>query len=121
MQIFMTMAVIKSSFSAKDLLVSGQIVGGSSLTKSDVGTVSLSSANTITGGVTISAGAIDIGNADAFGTSTLTINASGTVITGSAFNLQSAPELEFGGAGVYRTLAGPGPRGAPAARNFPKQ
>ncbi len=71
--------------------ISAVIAGaGVSLTKAGTGTLTLSGANTYSGGTVINAGAISVGNASAFGTGALTLAASGTVIAGSAFNLASA-------------------------------
>jgi fibronectin-binding autotransporter adhesin len=57
------------------------VIGGSGggLTKSGTGTLTLSAANTFTGGLTLSAGGLNINNATALGTGTFTI-ANGTTI-----------------------------------------
>ena len=78
--------------------IAGQVTGSGSLTKTGSGTLTLGGpvANTFAGGTTIDGGVIDVGQAGAFGSGTLTINAAGTVITGSAFNLQAANRPDIG-------------------------
>ena len=79
-----------------DLTVGGAISGNTfSLTKAGAGTMTLSGANTFTGGATLSAGQLNINNATAVGTNTFTINGgvidntSGGTITLSNNNAQT--------------------------------
>ena len=69
--------------------ISNSVSGAGNLAISG-GSITLAGANTYSGGTTVNGGTINVGNANAFGTSTLTINASGTPITGAAFNLYAA-------------------------------
>ncbi|MCL4207851.1 MAG: autotransporter-associated beta strand repeat-containing protein, partial [Pirellulaceae bacterium] len=67
---------------ANSTTIAGVISGSGSLTKQGAGTVTLTSGNTFTGGVTLSAGTLDIQNNSALGTGTFTI-AGGTIQTTS--------------------------------------
>ena len=69
--------------SGKTLVVSGQVAGGYGLTKDDAGTLTLSGANTYTGGTTISAGTLKVGNATALGANSSAVS----VTSGAAFDL----------------------------------
>ncbi|MGD0541021.1 MAG: autotransporter-associated beta strand repeat-containing protein, partial [Tepidisphaeraceae bacterium] len=65
-------------------LTEGGIIGGAfSLTKAGTGTLTLSGANTFSGGTTLSAGQLDINSATAIGSGTFTING-GTIDNTSA-------------------------------------
>ncbi|QQE12264.1 autotransporter-associated beta strand repeat-containing protein [Planctomycetota bacterium] len=57
-----------------DLTLDGVISGTSGLIKEGVGTLTLSSTNTYSGGTTLSAGGITVGNDDAIGTGSLTVS-----------------------------------------------
>ncbi len=81
---------------AGNLTVGGVISGGArTLTKAGAGMLTLSGANTITGGVTLSAGTLNINNAAALGTGQFTINGgtidntSGGALTNSNNNVQT--------------------------------
>jgi fibronectin-binding autotransporter adhesin len=98
--------------------VTQTLSGSGGLTKLGAGTLRLSGSNSYSGGTVINNGTLDVGNAWAFGTGILTINASGTVITGGAFNLNSSyyswvmgnPDLVVGGNAALAnniTLSGP--------------
>jgi len=73
--------------------VSGSISGtGGGLTKQGSGTFTLSGSNSYTGTTTLSAGGLNLNNADALGTSTLTIGANGVTLdntSGSAITLSN--------------------------------
>ena len=81
--------------SASTLTEGGIISGAFSLTKAGAGTMTLSGANTFTGGMTLTAGTLNINNATAIGTGTFTINGgtidntSGGAITLSNNNAQT--------------------------------
>src|SRR5205085_831343 len=71
---------ITASGATSTLIVGGAIGGsGFSLTKAGVGTLTLSGANTYSGGTTLSAGTLSINNASALGTGIFTIFAVGTI------------------------------------------
>ncbi|MBW8782917.1 MAG: autotransporter-associated beta strand repeat-containing protein [Verrucomicrobia bacterium] len=76
--------VVRSDAAGDTLTISSVIGdnGTSSLTKSGAGTLTLSGANTYAGGTTINAGTVTVGNASAFGTSTVTLN--GGTLTNNA-------------------------------------
>ncbi|MEY3896287.1 MAG: hypothetical protein RLZZ214_1807, partial [Verrucomicrobiota bacterium] len=60
-----------------------------SVTKSDAGVLTLVTANTFTGGVTLNAGTLNIGNATAIGTGTLTINGGAINTNGASITLST--------------------------------
>jgi autotransporter-associated beta strand protein len=68
----------------------GQLGGGMSLTKGGSGTLTLNTANTFTGGTTISNGTLQLNNAGAAGTGGIVVNPNGTLAlpagTGNTFN-----------------------------------
>ena len=71
------------------ITISAQIAeanAGSGITKTGTGSLTLSGANTFTGGVTLNAGTLSLGNNAALGTGALTVGAVGTAInvTGTA-------------------------------------
>jgi len=74
----------------------GESGGSFGFTKVGAGTLSLSQANTYTGGTTLSAGTLLFGNNSAFGTGTLTLNG-GTLKAGSASNWALANNISVGG------------------------
>ncbi|MGE0095181.1 MAG: autotransporter domain-containing protein [Alphaproteobacteria bacterium] len=86
-----------------DTTVSGIIgsTGGGSLTKSGTGTLTLSGVNTYTGGTTVSAGTLALGNNSAVGTGTLNLGASTTAQSNAAFTLSNA--INLGGAATWNT------------------
>ena len=84
-----------SSFDLQSGTISAIIAGTGTVTKSTSGTVTLSGANTYTGGATLNAGTLNINNASALGTGTFTIaggtidNTTGSAITVSTNNAQT--------------------------------
>ncbi len=80
-------------------LTEGGIIGGAfSLTKAGTGTLTLSGANTFSGGTTLSAGQLNINNAKAVGSGTFTING-GTIdnTNGGAITLSNNNAQTWGG------------------------
>ncbi len=80
------------------LAVTGVVSNGSGLTKTGNGTVTLSNANTYTGGTTISAGVLQAGNNAALGTGGVTLNGGTLGLNGQtlANNLVSAASTVSG-------------------------
>lgn len=72
---------------------SGAIAGSTTLKKSGSGALTLSTANTFTGGITLNSGALNVNNAAGLGAGTLTINggAIGTTAA-SPLTLQASPQ-----------------------------
>lgn len=109
-----TLTLTGSSTAAN--IVSGSIINGSgtlALSKTGVGTWTLSGANTFTGGVTLSAGTLNINNASALGAAGGTFvisggsidNTSGTAITTSSYPLSINGNFTFiGGRGTTHDL-----------------
>lgn len=81
---------------ANTLAIGGSISGtGLRLTKLGAGTLTLAGANTLTGGVTLSAGTLNINNADALGTAAATFIISGGTIdntSGGSIRLNNNPQ-----------------------------
>ena len=82
----------------------GSIAGGGALTKSGNGSLSITNANSYTGGTTLNAGQLNINNASALGTGTLVLaggtidNTSGAPITLATNNAQTwSGDFAFGG------------------------
>lgn len=86
-----TGATVKSNSSATQTL-SGVISGGGRLTKDNTGTLTVSAANTFTGGVTLTAGTLKAnGNPNALGT-----GAAALVINGGTLDFNHSAALNFG-------------------------
>lgn len=66
--------------------ISGVIGGGSALQKTGAGTLTLSNANTYSGGTVLSAGTLILGNASALGTGTVTVTGNSTISSSVAFS-----------------------------------
>ena len=79
---------ISVTSAARTLTISGIISGSNAMTKSGLGALVLSNANTNTysGGVTLNAGTLNINSATALGTGTFTLNG-GTAIAGTGFSV----------------------------------
>jgi autotransporter-associated beta strand protein len=77
------------------------IAGSGSVTKSGVGSLALTNANTFTGGTTVSAGTLEAAAADALGgTSTIAVNSGGTLLlsnTGTTDRINDAATVTLGG------------------------
>jgi autotransporter-associated beta strand protein len=76
-------------------VINAALAGSSPVAKAGFGVLTLGGTNTHTGGTVINAGTIDVADINAFGgtasdNGVITINTSGTAITGGAFNLYSA-------------------------------
>ena len=103
--------------SAKNYTFSGpgMLSGGATLVKSGTGTLVISSAHTFTGGTTIHAGAVSIGNAAALGAGTVTLNggtwATGTLSPQNAIIVAANSTIsggDSGGAHAVRNITGTG-------------
>ncbi|WP_313697188.1 autotransporter-associated beta strand repeat-containing protein [Achromobacter sp.] len=93
----------------RDVTLNGVVDGAGSLTKSGASTLTLAGANTYTGGTTLSAGALRLGDNSALGAGDLTVNGAATlgstqavtlsnnVILGQALNLDTTNGLRFDG------------------------
>jgi len=96
----MTINVADGS-AATDLLISGVISGsGGAITKTGAGTLSLTGLNSFTGGLTANAGTLTVGNGNALGTGTATLNGITLNNTGSSMTLGNAISIGAGGATV---------------------
>ena len=121
-------ATVEIDSSGIILTDSGVIAGSGSLTKTGLGTLALSGANTFSGGVTVSAGELDINNGgsssanSAIGTGTLTIGSGAIIDNTSGSDVTLLPNnaqvwngnFIFGGFGNNLNL-GSGPVSLPAA------
>ncbi len=77
---------------ANDTTVDGIISGDGSMAKSGSGTLSLTQANTYTGGTTLTAGTIDLSNDASFGTGALALNG-GTLQANGARSINNATTI----------------------------
>ncbi|TFY90662.1 transporter [Pseudomonas nabeulensis] len=73
-----------------DTTLSGVISGTGPLIKSDVGNLTLSAANTYSGGTTLGAGTLTVGSNTALGTGALTVSGAATLSNNSVFSLGNA-------------------------------
>ncbi|MEI6377032.1 MAG: autotransporter-associated beta strand repeat-containing protein, partial [bacterium] len=96
--------------SANPLTISGIVSGGFGLWKQGSGTITLSGANTFTGGITVLGGVLNIQNATATGTT------AGGVDVRSGFALQIQNDITVGAEAL--TLNGTGVSGTGALRNM---
>ncbi|WP_436216493.1 beta strand repeat-containing protein, partial [Bradyrhizobium sp. LjRoot220] len=81
--------VITTASSAARLRVDGLVAGAGALTVAGPGTVTLNQANTYTGGTTLTAGTLEIGNATALGTGNVAFDAGAlrSTVTGTLANI----------------------------------
>ena len=93
----------------------GKIIGEGALTKSGTGTLTISTAQTFTGGTTISSGTLSIGNAGSLGTGAVTLGggtwATNTLAPQNAIIVTSASTIsggDGGGAHGLRNISGSG-------------
>ncbi|WP_341405085.1 rhamnogalacturonan lyase family protein [Luteolibacter soli] len=93
----------------------GKIIGDTTLTKSGTGTLTLSTANTFTGGTSISGGTLSITNAAALGTGTVTLSggtwATNNLAPQNSILVTSASTIsggDGGGAHGLRNISGSG-------------
>ena len=89
-------SVTASNTANKYTFQTGTIAGTGSLAKSGAGTLALSSANTYSGGTTLTAGILQVGNNSALGTGALALNG-GTLSSNSATTFTLANNLTIGG------------------------
>ncbi|MFL6537420.1 MAG: autotransporter-associated beta strand repeat-containing protein, partial [Chthoniobacterales bacterium] len=93
-----------------DTAIVGVLTGSSAMTKNGTGTLFLSGANTFTGGLTLTAGAVNIQNASALGPA------------GSSISVPSGAALQLQGGVTFNsyalTLSGSGVGGTGALRNI---
>ncbi|MEK1942951.1 MAG: autotransporter-associated beta strand repeat-containing protein, partial [Pseudomonas sp.] len=79
---------------SSDLTLTGAISGSGSLVKNGANsTLTLNNANTYSGGTTLNAGSLQLGNATALGSGALNVAGPGTLDTSAAFNLGNAITL----------------------------
>ncbi len=92
--------------SGKTLVVSGQVAGGFGLTKDDTGTLTLSGANTFTGGTTISTGTVKVGNATGLSVNSSAVSVtSGAVLDINGITMTGTNALTLNGSGIGGTGA----------------
>ncbi|WP_313570100.1 autotransporter-associated beta strand repeat-containing protein [Comamonas terrigena] len=84
------LAVVGSS----DLTLNGQVNGAGSLLKQGGGTLTLNSANTFSGGLNLQAGTLNLGNADALGSGTLTVSGISSLDAGTALTVTNKVLLD---------------------------
>jgi fibronectin-binding autotransporter adhesin len=89
----------------------GVITGGGTLTKDGAGTLTINTANTYSGGTTLTNGTLIVGNGSAVGTGTLTLGG-GTLRTGSTGATLIVPTVVSGTTAVFAGAANLGLNGA---------
>lgn len=92
--------------SSANQTVATAIGGGYSLTKTGTGTLTLSGANTFTGGMTINAGKVAVAAAGGLGTNGVTINADGTLEFTIASGALNCTRVLSGAGALAKTAAG---------------
>ena len=85
-----------------NMVESGVISGNGSLNKIGLGTLTLASANTYTGGTTVSSGTLQLGANNALGTGAVTVNYGGTLDMGSY--QQTAASYDGSGGGTLSLM-----------------
>lgn len=70
----------------QDLILGGVISGTGPLTKTGATNLTLSGANTFSGGTVLNAGTLTLGSAGALGSGTLTVGGAGTLVSGGAYS-----------------------------------
>ena len=104
-----TFSVADDGTAATDLTLSGVVANGSGtngISKTDVGTMNLSGANTYSGPTSINAGTLDLGSTTALGTSSGTTVSSGAVLDLNGITLSSVRPLTLNGTGLTASPAG---------------
>ena len=101
-----TLSAAPDSSAVNDAVVTGILSGNFTLTKSTAGNLTLTGANTYTGGTVLNAGTLFIGNASALGTGNLTVNGGTLRVAGGPLvvNLGSG-NITFNG-GTYLANVG---------------
>ncbi|MEI6070987.1 MAG: autotransporter-associated beta strand repeat-containing protein [Verrucomicrobiae bacterium] len=90
-----------------NLIVGGVISNGvtaNSLIKNGTGILTLNAANAFTGGITLNAGTLRIGNAAALGNGTLTINGGSLAVNAASFTLSTNNAQVWNGAFSFRPI-----------------
>lgn len=108
-------ATINTATAGSNTVIAVPIAGAFALTKSGAGTLTLAGSNSFTGGLTFTAGQLNINSTNALGTGTLNINGTGAVIDNTsggaisnANNNAISISTSFTNAGSYALNLGAG-------------
>ena len=95
----------------RSMIAGGIVSGANALTKAGAGKLTLSGANSYSGGTTLSAGTVYVGSNSALGTGTITANAAATLASdgSTARTLANAFSLTTGNALTFGDTTGTGP------------